>query len=155
MTTVEPATLDDVDRLVELEAGLFREDAGQHERFADVTWPEREGRVDFEHLLGNPSAIVLLAWVDTVIVGFAVGYLQPSAPTRLPVTYGVLRSLYVEPAHRNAGVGSQLSAAFVTWARANGCAEAHVESYVANEGAQRFYARHGFEAVSVSSALLL
>ncbi len=90
MTTVEPATHDDVDRLVELEAGLFREDAGQHERFADVTWPEREGRVDFGHLLGNPSAIVLLAWADTVIVGFAVGYLQPSAPTRLPVTYGVL-----------------------------------------------------------------
>ena len=88
-------------------------------------------------------------------VGFAVGYLHQSAPTRLPVTYGVLRSLYVEPTHRNAGVGSQLTAAFIAWARSNGCAEAHVESYGANEGAQRFYARHGFEAVSVSRALLL
>jgi GNAT superfamily N-acetyltransferase len=90
-----------------------------------------------------------------ITVGFAVGYLQPSSPTRLPVTFGVLRSLYVEPSHRNAGVGSQLTAVFVAWARSNGCEEAPVESYAANEDAQRFYARHGFEAVSVSRALPL
>ena len=35
MTIVEPAQYGDLDRLVELETGLFREDAGHHERFAD------------------------------------------------------------------------------------------------------------------------
>ncbi|MCX6519293.1 MAG: GNAT family N-acetyltransferase [Actinobacteria bacterium] len=155
MITVEPATNHDIARLVELEARLFREDAGRYERFADVTWPGREGHEDFVQLLGNPSALVLRARTDRATVGFAVGYLQHSSPTRLPVMYGVLRSLYVEPSHRNAGVGSQLIAAFIEWARANGCAEAHVESYAANDGAQRFYARHGFEAVSVSRALTL
>jgi ribosomal protein S18 acetylase RimI-like enzyme len=155
MITVEPATHDDIARLVELETGLCREDAGRHERFADVTWPDREGHDDFVQLLANPSALVLHARADGVTVGFAVGYLQQSSPTRLPVTYGVLRSLYVEPSHRDAGVGTQLTAAFVAWASANGCAEAHVESYAANDGAQRFYARHGFQAVSLSRALLL
>lgn len=155
MITVEPATHDDIAMLVELEEGLFREDAGRHERFADVTWPGREGHDDFVRLLADPSALVLHARAETMTVGFVAGYLQPSSPTRLPVTYGVLRSLYVEPSHRNAGVGSRLTAAFVAWARASGCAEAHVESYAANEGAQRFYARHGFEAVSVSRALAL
>ena len=155
MITVEPATHDDIPRLVELEEGLFREDAGLHERFADVTWPSREGHEDFVQLLTNPSTLVVHARVDAIIVGFAVGYLQPSSPTRLPVTYGVLRSLYVEPSRRNAGVGSRLTAVFVGWARANGCVEAHVESYAANEDAQRFYARHGFEAVSVSRTLPL
>ena len=33
------------------------------------------------------------------------------------------------------------------------CAEAHVESYVANQGAQRFYERLGFQARSVSRTL--
>lgn len=155
MVTIEPAGRHDLARLVELEAGLFREDAGQHERFADVTWPEREGRQDFEQLLDNASALVLRTNTRPVTVGFAVGYLQRSSPTRLPVTYGVLRSLYVEPPHRDLGVGSQLTVAFIAWARASGCAEAHVESYAANDGAQRFYARHGFEAVSVSRTLLL
>jgi diamine N-acetyltransferase len=152
MIAVEPATPDDITRLVELEEDLFREDAGRHERFADVTWPAREGHDDFVRLLANPSALVLHARADGVTVGLAVGYLQQSSPTRLPVTYGVLRSLFVEPSHRNAGVGSQLTEAFVSWASANGCAEAHVESYAANEGAQRFYARRGFEVVSVSRA---
>ncbi len=155
MIAIGPALQSDIADLVVLEMGLFREDAGTHERFADVTWPEREGHDDFERLIGNPSATVLAARDQGVIVGFAVGYLQQSSPTRLPVTYGVLRSLYVDPASRNAGIGCQLTEAFIAWARANGCAEALVDSYAANEGAQRFYARHGFEAVSVSRALLL
>lgn len=155
MITVGPAVQNDIASLVDLETALFREDAGRYERFADVTWPEREGHDDFERLIANPAAIVLAAKDRTVVVGFAAGYLQPSAPTRLPVTYGVLRSLYVDPASRNAGIGSQLTAAFIAWARATGCAQALVDSYAANDGAQRFYARHGFEAVSLSRALLL
>jgi ribosomal protein S18 acetylase RimI-like enzyme len=155
MTIVEPASDDDIDRLVELETGLFGEDAGRHERFADIAWPEREGRGDFEQLIANPSAIVLVARSGSVVVGHAVGYINQSAPTRLPVTYGVLRSLYVDVAHRNTGVGSQLAEAFISWARAQGCAEAHVDSYAANTGAQRFYQRHGFEAHSVSRTLSL
>jgi ribosomal protein S18 acetylase RimI-like enzyme len=155
MITVDPAAREDIVRLVELEAGLFREDAGRHDPFADTAWPAREGRQDFERLLANPQALVLVARDDVTVVGHLVGYLSESSPSRQPVTYGVLRSLYVEPAHRNSGVGSRLATAFVAWAQANGCAEAHVESYAANGGAQRFYARHGFEAVSVSRTLPL
>jgi ribosomal protein S18 acetylase RimI-like enzyme len=155
MTIVEPAAPADIGRLVELETGLFREDAHQHERFADVTWPEREGRGDFERLLADPTAVVLVARAGSVVVGHAVGYISQPTPTRLPVTYGVLRSLYVDVAHRNTGVGSQLAEAFISWARAQGCAEAQVDSYVANAGAQRFYQRHGFEAHSLSRTLSL
>jgi ribosomal protein S18 acetylase RimI-like enzyme len=155
MVTVEPATHDDIARLVELEAGLFREDAGRHERFADVTWPEREGHDDFEQLLANPFGLVLVARAGSTVVGHAVGYLSQSSPTRVPVRFGVLRSMFVDVGFRDEGVGSQLVEAFISWASVQGCAEAQVDSYIANEGAQRFYARHGFEAVSVSRALLL
>ena len=109
MITIGPALQSDIADLVELETGLFREDAGTHERFADVTWPEREARDDFEQLIRNPSATVLAAREQGAIVGFAVGYLQQSSPTRLPVTYGALRSLYVDPASRNAGIGCQIT----------------------------------------------
>lgn len=155
MTIVEPATHDDIDKLVELEAGLFREDAGLHEKFADVTWPEREGRDDFERLLADPSAIVLVARAGKSVVGLVVGYVSESSPTRLPVTYGVLRSMYVDVGHRDAGVGGLLAETFISWARAQGCAEVHVDAYVANQGAQRFYGRHGFEPQSVSRVLRL
>jgi ribosomal protein S18 acetylase RimI-like enzyme len=155
MATVEPATHDDIARLVELEAALFREDAGRHDPFADITWPDREGYHDFERLLADPRALVLVARDGTGVVGHAVAYLGDSSPTRMSVTYGVLRSLFVEDQHRNSAVGSTLTEAFVAWARANGCAEALVDSYSANEAAQRFYERLGFEARSVSRALRL
>ncbi len=155
MTTVEPATHDDIDELVELEAGLFREDAGVHEKFADVTWPQREGRDDFERLLADPSANVLVARAGNSVVGLAAGYVSESSPTRLPVLYGVLRSMYVDVAHRDAGVGGLLAETFISWARAQGCAEVHVDAYTANEGAQRFYGRHGFEPQSLSMVLRL
>ena len=155
MTIVEPATHDDIDKLVELEAGLFREDGGRHDPLVDMAWPDREGRNDFERLLANPSAIVFVARSGTTAVGHAVGYVSESSPTRLPVTYGVLRSMYVDVGNRDAGVGGLLAEAFISWARARGCAEVHVDSYVANEGAQRFYERHGFEPHSVSRVLRL
>ncbi len=155
MIKVEPATHDDIARLVEVEAGLFREDAGQHEPFADVTWPDREGRGDFERLLANPSALVLVARAGTTVVGHAVGYLSQSSPTRVAVTYGVLRSMFVDVGFRDKGVGSQLVKEFISWARAQGCAEAHVDSCVANEGAQRFYERQDLKPQSVLRVLRL
>jgi ribosomal protein S18 acetylase RimI-like enzyme len=155
MITVERAAHHDIARLVELEAALFREDAGRHDPCADTTWPDREGQRDFERLLADSRALVLVAREGTTIVGHAVAYLSESSPTRQPAIYGVLRSLYVEVEHRNSTVGAQLTEAFIAWARRHGCAEALVESYSANESAQRFYDRLGFQPRSVSLALRL
>ena len=155
MITVGLASEEDLDRLVELEASLFREDAGRHDRYADVSWPLREGRADFERLVHNSSSLVLRASVGDSIVGHLVGYLAKSSPTRQPVTYAILRSVYVESQHRSNGIGRLLTERFVAWARLNGCAEAHVDSYSANTGAQRFYERIGFTAQSVSRTMPL
>lgn len=155
MITVGIASDAELDRLVDLEASLFHEDAGRHDQYADVTWPRRDGRADFERLLRDPHALVLVASIDSSIVGHLVAYLAKSAPTRQPVTYAVLRSMYVEPAQRNNGIGQLLTERFLGWARVNDCAEAHVDSYSANTGAQRFYERIGFIAQSVSRAMPL
>jgi GNAT superfamily N-acetyltransferase len=145
----------ELDRLVDLEASLFQEDAGRHDRYADVRWPRREGRPDFERLIRDPHALVVVASVDDWVVGHLVAYMAASAPTRQPVTYAVLRSMYVEPVHRNKGAGQMLTERFLAWARLHDCVEAHVDSYSANTGAQRFYERIGFIERSVSRAMPL
>ena len=152
---IEPANADDIDRLVELETKLFGEDAAQHGTFVDVTWPEREGHADFTRRVASPASVVLVAREDDDIVGHLVGYISDRTPTRLPVTCAVLRSIYVEADHRYHGVGRLLTERFVSWAREQGCVEAHVDSYVANEAAQRFYERSGFAGRSVSRVLPL
>ncbi|MEQ1700416.1 MAG: GNAT family N-acetyltransferase [Ilumatobacteraceae bacterium] len=155
MFSVEAATADDLDVLVEQGAALFREDAGTYDTFIDFTWSQREGRADFERLIGSDDCLVLVAREGTTIIAHLVGYTHAASSTRLPVTYANLRSLYVAPTHRRRGAADQLTTAFVEWARAKGCVEAHVDSYARNEPAQRLYERHGFVVRSTASALPL
>jgi len=149
------ATSSEIDSLVELEAALFLEDAGQHDPFSDSTWPAREGRKDFEDLIASPDGIVLAARSSDDIVGLLAGYAAKSSPTRQPVEYAVLRTMYVAERARREGTAMMLTERFLVWARARGCAEAHVDHYAANLGAAALYDRCGFEARSVSRALRL
>lgn len=153
MLRIDHASLADLAELVVLGSNLFEEDAAKHDTFIDLSWSEREGRADFERLLNDPDSVVLVARVGERVVGHLVGYSHASSTTRLPVTYAVLRSLYVEPDHRRQGVANALVDEFLTWARARGCAEALVDHYANNEPAQRFYERWGFAARSVSRVL--
>jgi len=45
-------------------------------------------------------------------------------------------------------VGSRLVEDFVAWARERGASRLQVEAYIANDGALRFYRRHGFVPLS-------
>ena len=155
MIVIEPATSDELDVLVELETKLFREDAARHDQFVDVTWPQRQGREDFTRLLASRASLVLVARAEDAVVGHLVGYISDPTSTRQPVLYAVLRSVYVDAEHRGRGVGQLLTQRFVSWAREQGCVEAHVDSYVANEAAQRFYQRGGFASRSLSRVLPL
>jgi ribosomal protein S18 acetylase RimI-like enzyme len=155
VTLIEPAAIDDIDSLVALESKLFLEDAGRHDRYADVTWPTREGRRDFVRLMADPASLVLVARDGTAVVGLLVAFISEPTPTRQPVRYAVLRSMYVDRDRRRRGLGHLLTEQFVSWARTRGCVEAHVDSYVANGAAQDFYEQLGFASRSLSRVLTI
>ncbi|MDO8391114.1 MAG: N-acetyltransferase [Actinomycetota bacterium] len=155
MFTIASATIEDLDVLVEQGGALFVEDAGRYDTFIDFTWSGREGRADFERLIASDDCLVLVASNDAGVVAHLVGYIHDASPTRHPVTYANLRSLYVAPETRRQGVGDRLTRSFVDWARAKGCAEAHVDAYAGNEPAQRLYELHGFVVRSTARALTL
>ncbi len=155
MFVIDEATNDDVGAVVELESALFVEDAGRHDPHADTGWPAREGRRDAEQLLASPDATVLVARAAGAVVGMLVGYATPSSPTRQPVDYAILRSLYVADDWRRQGVAGQLTERFLAWARDRGCVEAHVDHYAANAAAGGLYQRLGFAERSVSRARAL
>ncbi len=153
--TIRTAEARDIDGLVRLEGELLAADAAVHGPLADPTWPSREGRNDFARLLTDDRSLVLAADLAGATVGHLVGYLATSSPTRIPSTYAVLRSLYVDATHQRNGIGSMLVDGFLSWARSHGSAEAHVDAYAANLGAQAFYERHGFAPRSIARALML
>lgn len=155
MITVVEAEPSQIDALIELEAALFVEDAGRHDPYSDPSWPHREGREDFEDLIASPDGILLAACRGSDVVGLLAGYATKSSPTRQPVEYAVLRTMYVAEDARRQGVAAMLTERFLDWARVRGCAEAHVDHYAANTAAGALYERCGFEERSVSRALRL
>jgi ribosomal protein S18 acetylase RimI-like enzyme len=86
--------------------------------------------------------------------GPCIGYLAFDAetPCGLVVGYGEEKntefahviSMWVDPAHRRAGVGAALIEGLKTWAAARGLRELRLMVTSVNTGAMRFYERLGF-----------
>lgn len=152
---VSPATEDDRAAFVASVDGLFREDAGVHDRYGDPEWAVRRGDAYFTDLPADPRAVPLLARDGERALGHLVGRVLEPDTLRPGTRVAVLESMRVVPEARGQGVGSRLVAAFFDWARERGAVRASVTAYAANEGAQRFYARHGFVPASVTFRVTL
>jgi len=97
----------DIDQLVDLEARLFLEDAGEHDPYAHPTWPQREGRKDFEDLIASSDGILLAARDEDEVIGLLAVYATKSSPTRQPVEHAVLRPMYVDASARRKGAAPE------------------------------------------------
>ena len=133
----------DVGALVRLSSALFQEDGGMRDPFADVGWPEREGRDHFLSLISRRDALCLLSKPGRAPAGYLAGYIGEPVTIR-PVKVAEVQSMYVEARYRNRGVGSALVAEFRSWAERQGAERISVTAYASNEAAIRFYARLGF-----------
>jgi ribosomal protein S18 acetylase RimI-like enzyme len=153
LITIRTAATSDADDVVALEVRLFAEDAGRYECFADITWPAREGRADFERLIADGGCVVLVACEGQRVIGYLDGYLSPPSPTRQPVSFAVLRSLYVDDAVRRTGAARALVERFVAWAEDHGCVEVHVDHYAANDPASKLYEDLEFRVRSVTRVM--
>jgi GNAT superfamily N-acetyltransferase len=146
--TVSVAGLADIDQFVASVAGLFHEDGGRHDPFMDTGWPARDGVDYYTGLVDRPDCLLAVARDGDRLAGHLVGKLIEPDSIRL-ARFAVLESIRVWPEHRGLGVGSRLVEEFLGWARRNQAVQASVTAYAANDGARRFYARHGFAPASV------
>jgi GNAT superfamily N-acetyltransferase len=147
---INPATEDDRAAFLASVDGLFHEDAGVNDLYGDPEWAVRGGAAYFADLLTDPQAIPLLARDGERALGHLVGRVSEPDTLRPGTRVAVLESMRVVPEARGRGVGGRLVAAFFDWAKERGAVRASVTAYTANEGAQRFYARHGFVPASVT-----
>jgi len=142
-TSIRTAGPEDIDEFVTSVAGLFRDDAGRHDHCINVSWPAAEGAEYYAGLVGRPECLLALAHDGDAVLGHLVGKLAEPNSFRTR-RIAVLESIRVAPGSRGQGVGGQLVGAFFDWARDRGAEVASVTAYAANDGAQRFYRRHGF-----------
>lgn len=95
----------------------------------------------FERLLGEPTVLALLA-ETTEAVGFALVTMRPTPYHDGPLAQ--LDELYVVPELRGRGVGTKILTEAITSLRAHGVHEMHINVDEVDDGARRFYERHGF-----------
>lgn len=95
-------------------------------------------------IIANPAVgHILLARNDSGAVVGMVNLLY-TVSTALGEKVALLEDMVVEPAVRVAGIGSQLLEEAIAFARAQGCRRITLLTDRDNDGAQRFYQRHGF-----------
>jgi GNAT superfamily N-acetyltransferase len=87
--------------------------------------------------------LVLVADHDGEVVGHLLGAYHDSSDMWL-VARAHLISMFVQPVWRGQSIGSRLVGEFAAWASSRGAAQMRVTAYTANNGAIRFYQRHGF-----------
>jgi GNAT superfamily N-acetyltransferase len=144
-----PATPDDIPDILASADALVATDAGRHDAAAtNLGWAAQTGIAYCTALLASDDNLVLLSRDGDDVAGHLVGRLHGPGSVH-PIRVAELESIHVYPRHRNRGAGEQLMTAFLAWAAERGAQRATVTAYAANDGAQRFYARHGFALKSV------
>jgi ribosomal protein S18 acetylase RimI-like enzyme len=135
------ATLGDLDRLVDQWVDLARDQRayGSHLAGEDNRTPVRESLA--HHVVTDG---VRVARVDDAIVGFVTFGLERGEYEQT-VTRGVVHNLFVAPAARGRGLGSALLAAAESELIDGGADVVSLEAMARNEGARRFYERHGYD----------
>jgi GNAT superfamily N-acetyltransferase len=146
---IEVATHDDIPEIIASADALVATDAGRYDPTAtDLGWAARTGLAYATSLVADEDGLALLARDDAAVAGHLVGRLHRPGSVH-PIRVAELESIHVYPPYRGQGIGERLVDGFLGWAAGRGAQRASVTAYAANEGAQRFYARHGFAPKSV------
>ena len=96
----------------------------------------------------GPDQAMFLAEDGDEVIGLAGAFRLEDHPRTMH-----LIAMWVEPAHRRRGVGQQLTAAIVTWARSADADTVMLWVVDHNEAADKLYRQAGFEPTGVSQPL--
>ena len=100
-----------------------------------------------EREIADPARAMWLVEAAGEAVGLAyAGPCDLPHPEVTPAS-GELKRFYLRPAWQNGGTGSRLFAEVMAWLLKDGPRDLWIGVWFENVGAQRFYARHGFEKV--------
>jgi ribosomal protein S18 acetylase RimI-like enzyme len=147
--TIRRAAPADAEALVAIGRATFAETFGHLYPPEDLAafLAEAHGLARASADLADPQKAVWLVEADGEAVGYAV-----AGPCKLPhpdvtPTCGELERIYLLASHQGGGAGGRLLAETLAWLEKDGPRRLWIGVWSENHGAQRLYARHGFEQV--------
>ncbi|WP_435154463.1 GNAT family N-acetyltransferase [Haladaptatus sp. DFWS20] len=140
MVTVEAATSADIDHIADLWVELARDQRA----YGSHLLPDKNRATVRDSIARHIIENTLFIARDPNIVGFVMFELQ-SGIYEQATTRGIIQNIYVEPDHRDMGIGSRLLDAAEQALIERGADALALEVMTANENARRLYRNRGYE----------
>ena len=138
-------------------ARLWMQSAREHTAhdsiYATSPGAERVMRRFLTDLAGSNHSFLFVAEYGGRTVGFISGELREGSPTFQAKTWASVDDVFVEPDHRNLGVGRALLECVKEWAKERDADGVSLQVAAANERGRKFYEELGFREVSVYEVL--
>jgi ribosomal-protein-alanine N-acetyltransferase len=129
LAKIEKASIDDLDRLCEIEMKCFETEAFTKQQIA--------------YLLTDSNSVILVLKVKSEIVGFIIG---KTYMDKKPAT-GQILTIDVSPNHRRKGIGQRLLQEIEKTFKDKGVKICYLEARESNIGALSLYQRFGYKKV--------
>lgn len=138
---IRKARLEDLNILLEFEQGIITA-----ERPFDPTL--KEGKInyyDIEKMITASHIEVLIAVIDSEIVGSGYARIETAKPYLNHDNYAYLGFMYTDPKHRGKGVNANIIEALKKWCQSQNITELRLDVYNDNPSAIRAYEKVGFK----------
>tara|TARA_R110000787_G_scaffold81036_2_gene175934 strand:- start:91558 stop:92031 length:474 start_codon:yes stop_codon:yes gene_type:complete len=100
---------------------------------------------DLKELILQKDSQVLVAIIDTKIVGSGYAQIQNSKPYFEPKQYVYLGFMFVSPQYRGKGINGEITTKLIEWAKSRNLSEIQLDVYAINESATKAYKKIGFK----------
>jgi len=147
--TIRPGRREDAAEAARLWMQSAREHTTHDPIYATSPGAERVMRRFLTDLAGSNHSFLFVAEYAGRTVGFISGELREGSPTFQAKAWASVDDVFVEPDHRNLGVGRALLECVKEWAKEKGADGVSLQVAAANERGRKFYEELGFREVSV------
>jgi ribosomal protein S18 acetylase RimI-like enzyme len=151
--TIRPGRRDDAAEAARLWMQSAEEHTAHDPVYATAPAAEKTMRRFLADLASSGHSFLFVAVAGGRTVGFISGELREGSPTFLPKTWASVDDVFVEPEHRNLGMGKALLRSVEAWAKERGASGVSLQVAAANARARNFYADLGFREISVYEVL--
>ena len=151
--TIRPGRREDAAEAARLWMQSAEEHTGHDPIYATVPGAERVMRRFLADLINSSHSFLFVAESGGRTIGFISGELREGSPTFRQKTWASVDDVFVEPDHRNLGVGRALLESVGAWARERRADGISLQVAAANEMGRKFYQGLGFREISVYEVL--
>ena len=151
--TIRPGRRDDAAEAARLWMQSAEEHTAHDPVYATAAGAEKTMRRFLADLASSGHSFLFVALAGGRTVGFISGELREGSPTFLPKTWASVDDVFVEPDHRNLGMGRALLSSVEAWAKERGASGVSLQVAAANARARKFYEELGFREISVYEVL--